>query len=63
MHALLSPSLRHLSNAHSLTPSFFSFTQALHGWHTYFPLMPIAMQALSEMADFMRMHLFPEGKE
>ena len=47
---------------HSLLRSS-PFTQALHGWHTYFPLMPIAMQALSEMADFMRMHLFPEGKE
>ena len=48
----------------SLTHSFvLLLSQALHGWHTYFPLMPIAMQALSEMADFMRMHLFPEGKE
>ena len=35
------------------------FDQALHGWHTYFPLMPIAEQALGEMVAFMRSRLFP----
>ena len=36
-----------------------SFDQALHGWHTYFPLMPVAEQCLGEMIDFMKGHLFP----
>ena len=35
------------------------FDQALHGWHTYFPLMPIAEQALGEMVAFLRSKLFP----
>ena len=33
------------------------YDQALHAWHTYFPLMPVAQQALSEACDFMRAHL------
>jgi len=38
-----------------------SYDQALHGWHTYFPLMPVAEQALGEMIAFMRQHLLPES--
>ena len=34
-----------------------TFDQALHGWHTYFPLMPVAEQALVEMGAFFRAHL------
>merc|ERR1719197_265436 len=30
------------------------YDQALHGWHTYFPLMPVAEQAVGEMATFFR---------
>lgn len=36
-----------------------AFDQALHAWHTYFPLMPVAEQALSEMVAFYKSHLFP----
>lgn len=35
------------------------YDQALHGWHTYFPLMPVAEQALGEMLVFLKRHLFP----
>ena len=35
------------------------FENALHAWHTYFPLMPVAEDALKEVVDFMRPHLFP----
>ena len=37
------------------------YDQALHGWHTYFPLMPVAEQAVGEMATFFRSQLFPES--
>jgi len=30
------------------------FDQALHAWHTYFPIMPVAEQALGEAAAFFR---------
>jgi len=40
-----------------------SFDQALHGWHTYFPLMPVAEQALVEMATFLRPHLRDDARE
>jgi acetyl esterase/lipase len=38
-----------------------SFDQALHAWHTYFPIMPIADTALSEMEQFFRERLFSSG--
>jgi len=36
-----------------------TYDQALHAWHTYFPLMPVAEEALGEMVAFMSKHLFP----
>jgi monoterpene epsilon-lactone hydrolase len=37
------------------------FDHALHAWHTYFPLMPVAEQALGEMAAFFKGHLFADA--
>jgi len=34
--------------------------QVLHGWHTYFPVMPQAEQHLREVARFFETHLLPE---
>ena len=33
------------------------YDHALHAWHTYFPLMPVAEQALGEMGAFFKRHL------
>jgi monoterpene epsilon-lactone hydrolase len=38
------------------------FDQALHAWHTYFPIMPVARQALDEVCAFMRQHLGLDGQ-
>jgi len=35
-----------------------AYDQALHGWHTYFPILPVAEEALGEIVSFMRGHLF-----
>ena len=34
-----------------------AYEQALHGWHTYFPLMHVAEVAVTEMATFLRSKL------
>ena len=39
------------------------YDQALHGWHTYFPLMPVAEVALAEMIDFLKGHLRRKREE
>jgi len=38
-----------------------TYDQALHAWHTYFPLMPVAEEALGETVAFMTKYLFPSG--
>lgn len=35
------------------------WARVLHGWHTFFPVMPAALQAVDEVVDFLRKHLFP----
>ena len=34
------------------------YDQALHAWHTYFPIMPVAEAALADVLDFLRAKLF-----
>lgn len=38
---------------------YVEFDQVLHGWHTYFPMMPQAMLHLREAVHFIRDHLTP----
>ena len=38
------------------------WSKVLHAWHTFYPLMPKAEQALVELTQFLKKHLHPRDE-